>query len=468
MKDLKKLKELGKSLLAVLEGLSGKIETAEAGGKADELKTLKAEYETKGKEFDALEADIAEAEVHARRFASVVRLSKLAEPEGGADSGKTIPEGSPAQAADHDKEDRELENHFADWFYDIGGKVKIPDGAMDALQPKGKGWKEAGGGLAVPKRLAKLIAPTGTFGVQGKALPLLSNTNFGTDLVQTEYKQTLQMYQGEGAALLPFCFVIPTKSGSVIWPALTQHAPGAEGGAQEFGEYGYVSCAWTAEGAEKPDSEALFEQRTYNAYELAAKTTISRTLLNRSAIDIEALLNGLFRASVGHKIDLALIGGNGVGKPLGILDTSAPATTIGTEARQVANEVSYTDLVHLQHGIPPQLRGGAVWILADDALESLKLETDAVGRPIMPINPQTGTYDSLLGRPYKATQRTALGALGDVTFGDFSQYIVPMEQEVVISKSEHRYAERGLILYVVFVQVGGRVSSTRAFRALAA
>jgi len=466
MKDLKKLKDAGKAGLAVLETLSGKIETAEAGGKADELKALRAEYELKGKEFDTLEADIAEAEVHGKRREALARLTKLAEPE--APAGKIIPEGSPAEAVDHDKDAKELENHFTDWFFDLDGKIRLPDKARDALQPTSKGWKQAAGGLAVPKRLSKLLMPVGSLGVMGKALPLLSNTNFGNALIQTEYRQTLQMYQGEGAALLPFCFVIPTKSGSVIWPALTQHAPAAEGAAQEFGEYGGVSCAWTAEGAEKPDSEPLFEQRTYNTHELAAKTSLSRTLLNRSAIDIEALLNGLFRAVVAHKIDLALIAGNGIGKPLGILDTSAAATTIGTVARAVANEVCYEDLVHIQHGVPPQLRGNCVWILGDTALESLKLETDAVGRPLMPINPQTGTYDSLLGRPFKATQRMAVGALGDVTFGDFSQYIVPMEQEIVISKSEHRYAERGLILYVVFVQIGGKVSSTRAFCALAA
>ena len=465
MKDLKKLKELGKNRLAFLEELSGKIETAEAEKKADEVKTLKGEYELKGKEFDGLLADIAEAEVHAKRFAAVNRLNALAEPAGAA-QGKTIPEGAPAEAVDHAKDEEDLENHFANWFYDAAGTYKLPDRARDALQPKGKGWREGAGGLAMPKRLGKLIMPTG-FGVQGKALPVLSNVNFGNQLVQTEYKQTLQMYQGEGAALLPFCFVIPTRSGNVIWPALTQHAPGAEGGAQEFGEYGYVSCNWTAEGSEKPDSEPLFEQRTYVTNELAAKTTISRTLLNRSAIDIEALLNGLFRASVAHKIDLALIAGNGIGKPLGILDVSAVATTIGTQARAVAGQVNFEDLVRVQHGVPPQLRENGVWVIADTALQSLKLQTDAVGRPLMPINPQTGSYDNLLGRPFKATQRTTLGALGDVVFGDFSQYIVPMEQEVIISKSEHRYAERGLILYVLFVQIGGRLSSTRAFQALA-
>jgi HK97 family phage major capsid protein len=457
---LKKYVDQAKALLAQLETLAGKMDQGDDAAKA----AAKTEYEAKSAEYATLESKIEQAKSMEKRRKALAEDEAL---------GKTVVPGvipaekAPATAKNEDNEERELENHFGDWFF---GAKSVPDRAMDALQPKSSGWSGAQGGLALPKRLAKLAVPnTHHLGVMGKALPMLTTSNYGNQLVQAEYKQALQQYQGEGSALLPLCFTIPTKSGSVIWPYLVQGAPGAEGGADEFAEYGFLSCNWTSEGAEKPDSEPRFGQRTYSTHELAAKTRLSRTLLNRSVINIEQLLSGLFRAAIMHKIDLALIAGDGNGKPLGILDTSAPATTIPTVARALGGSVEYEDLVKLQHGIPPQLRGnpGTAWVLADGALQSLKLQVDAVGRPIMPINPQTGTYDTLLGRPYTATQRRALGALGDVTFGDFGNYVVPIEQEVVISKSEHRYAETGEVLYVVFTQVGGRVAATRPFCALA-
>lgn len=464
--NLKKLQGKAQSLMKDMEGLSSRIEEAEGKNDAKAVETLQAEYNGKSAEFDKLDGQIKEAQkVEARRarLVEIDRVSGVAGKTEGAESeGKTAPEIPviEAEAEDHGKAERELENQFTDWFF---GKT-ISDRAMDALQPKSKGWSEAAGGLVMPKRLAGVVLPGhGHLGVMGKALPALSNSETGNKLVPTEFKPQLLQYQGEGAPILPRCFVIPTKSGTVIWPALKQGKPGAEGSANEFAEYGFVYCGWTAEGAEKPDSEAQFEQRTYNTYELAAKTRISRTLLNRSVIDIEMLLGSLFRQAAMHKIDLALINGDGNGKPLGILQAGSGIASVN---RATEDEVAYEDLVRLQHGVPPQLRANGSWVVADDALMSLKLETDSTGRPLMPINPQTGTYDGLLGKPYNATQRMALGDEGDVIFGDWSQYIVAMEQELVISRSEHRYAELGQILYVLFLQIGGKVSTARAFAKL--
>ncbi|MCX7806717.1 MAG: phage major capsid protein, partial [Planctomycetota bacterium] len=85
------------------------------------------------------------------------------------------------------------------------------------------------------------------------------------------------------------------------------------------------------------------------------------------------------------------------------------------------------------------------------------------GRPLYPELIGNAGKKLLNSYPVIPTQRTTLGSDGDVIFGDFTHYVCPVEQEVVVARSEHRYIEKGVIVYVVFCQVGGKVVQPRAF-----
>ncbi|MCX7805708.1 MAG: phage major capsid protein, partial [Planctomycetota bacterium] len=308
-----------------MEALATEMDKAEGEGEAGKarLEALRKEYDGAKAEAESLRRKIEEAKERAKARKAAEDAAAAAEPDGKA----TIPADSPAEPRDHDAEERAKEEAFMDYFC---GKA-ISDRARDLLRPSAQaGWKEAQSGVVVPKRFADAILPERReFGpYRGKALPMVSGANFGNKLFDREFQKTLLMYPGEDAFLFPRCFHVPTKFGTVLFPKLTQGAPGAEGGAEEFAEYGYVACAWTAEGAEKPGAEPKFEQVTLQTYELAARTEISRTLISRSAVDIEQLMGVLFRASILHKLDLAIIQGNGSGKPLGLLNDASGLTHV--------------------------------------------------------------------------------------------------------------------------------------------
>jgi len=454
--DLKKLLEQMRALTAEIESA-----LAEEDGATDEAgkSAARAKYEAKSKEFETLELKVSKAKAHAKRMSVVTEVETLAAP-----SGNVIPllGKTPAQAIDHDKEEAKRVDVFTDF---ICGKA-ISDVAMDSFAPTSKGWDKGKTGFAIPKSLARVLLPETR--ILGKALPLTSVQASPANLFQAELQKQLNMFPGEAASLFPRTFKIPTKSGSVIFPELSQGAPGAEGGADEFAEYGSVACAWTAEGAEKEGTEPVFTQRSMATYELAAKTELSRTLLNRSIIDMEALLGQLFRAAMLHKIDLAIIKGNGVGKPEGILQkvgVAAPARTTGAT-------VKYADLVNLEYAIAPQFRAGANWIVADGAAKALELLVDGNQRPLFATQNDSLSTGPKLGKikGYTAipTQRTTLGAAGDLIFGEIGQYACPVEQEIVMLRSEHEKMSKGVIVFVIFAQIGGKVMQNRAFSKLPA
>jgi len=466
MLDLKKIKAAMEALLAEIEAASGDMEKE---GATEEAKSAaKKIYEAKSLEYSKFEAQIEEAKKHNARKNKLNEITNLSEV---VIEGKSIPAGAiaatvPANPKDNGADERVLEGHFADWFC---GK-SMPEKAFDALKPT-PGFKtaseaEAGHAVRIPARLVRLVMPEAQ--TVGKALPLTSSQASPANTFQADFRADLLQYPGEAPAIFPRAFKIPTRTGQVKWPALDQDAPGAEGGASEFAEYGHVACAWTAEGAQKPGTEPKFVQRDLKAHELSAKTELSRTLMNRSAINIEGLLPGLFRGSLLHKIDLALISGDGNGKPEGVLT----AAGVGAPARTTAAQVKYDDFVNLEHAIAPQLRSGAAWVVADGALKFVKLLKDGQNRPLfVPLTAGAGQQAALgtiLGYPVIPTQRTTLGAAGDVIFGNWEHYVCPVEQEIVLLRSEHEKMSSGVVVFVVFMLVGGKVVQARAFSKLPA
>lgn len=458
MKNLKALQASAKGLIAKIEGLSAKIEAAEAAGKSEDVKTLKIEFDAAGKEFDGVEVEIAEAEAHAKRLESITKLDRLAAPAGAGkseDGGNVIPlHKVDAEPKDQGKEEREIEGHFLDA---LDGKT-IPDGAREVLAPKNDKWGEnASKGVVLPRHLARAVLPE-AFGVRGKALPMTSVGTSGSYITPREFHAELLRFQAENPALFPNVRQVPTTTGKADWPRLKQASPSDQ--------YGGVICTWTGEGADKTDTESEIEQVQVDAYELSAYTELTRTLLRRSGLPLENLMQDLFRTSILGYLDAAILAGNGASKPLGLLDDSSGIETL---ARAEATKVSRDDLIGLKHAIPLGARMGACgFVVSDDAMEYMEKQVNAAGIPVHPVNATTGRLDSLVGKPILGVHsRVALGAAGDVIFGDPKQYIAAVDQEIVFASSDQYKFKSGRTAYVIFMLVGGKPGVPQAFVQLA-
>jgi len=456
MAKMVNVEELQKEMAKCLDEIDNvsKImdETEGVEGKEQEFDDARTIYDEKTAEFEKLEGKVKQAKDQKRRIDMLKQVEGMGAPEKDDTQSKSQTPNPPAEVADFEKKDREHTKAFFDY---VRGET-VTGKRADLLRPSNKNFSK--GGIRLPQRLAKAIHGFDDMGLlsdiltdvegkyQGKAM--LSSQTSPASLVPQDYRAQLLQLAPEESHIYPRARKVPAPTGQVTWPKLTQ---------TDSNEFGGVAVKWINEGGEKPETEPTFEQLQISAHEIAARTEISHTLLSRSVIDLEALLGIEFRNALMNAVDIAFLTGNGTGKPLGIFQDS-----IRSVARQTANQISYDDLVNMEHTLRSNHRSNAIWVIADDAMQYLKKVKDSDGRPLFVPNPSTGAYDTLLGYPYVTTHRLSLGE-NDIVFGDWSQYIVPVENEIVMRRSDDRKIEYNVAVFVVFMLIGGRAAHTRAF-----
>lgn len=428
---------------AAFKALSEATEDDAKTAAQEKLDGLKSAYE-------GLKAQADEAKARIEAEAEVKALEGL-ETEPVIDAKAKIDGAAPAEAKDHNAEAKAHE----DAFYKLmaGGVQDLSGKEMELLTPKSTSFKDGKKGVVMPKSLATMIMGKGyarSMGFVGKALPMLSTDALRSALIPEEYIANLLMLPAEPAHVMDRATVVPTQTGTLTWPVGVQ---------TDANEYAGVTVGWISEGAQKPDSEAEFEQLQISAHELAAYTELSFRLLNRSAIQMEPLLARLFRGAVMDALDTAFLTGSGTGQPLGIVNT----TGIRTVARTTAGTVVWQDYVNLEFQLRSYHRAGAEYAVQDAVLRVNKLATDTDGRQLFTRSVADGMYDRLNGYRYWGTHRLpAIGTTGDVVFAQWREYIIPMEQEVVIKSSDDFRFRNNLRSYVVYVVVGGEMSQPRA------
>lgn len=449
--------------LADMEALEGKI--AEAQGKGDagaeELKTHQAAYDGKVADFETMKQTAETQKAKAARVASLETL-----PEEG--EGHTLPTVA-AKATDQDKK---ANAHLETFVAYCQGK-SLTGEQQELVKPKTKlqtAGKLQGAGAVMPVRMVQALfgkrwagqmdmdwqVPQGMSEEMMAAKVMLSTDIAGAggsgaaSLFQTAFTPELQMLALDEANIMDKVSMAPATSGSVMWPKLVQ---------SDGNELGGVVVEWLDEGAPKPETEPEFEDITIATHEVSAYTEISETLLRRSAVGLEALLATLFRGAVRLEIDRVIVSGTGTGQPLGIVQDA----TVRNRARLVAGAVSDADLVGLKHDIKPAHRNGASFIVADSVEESLEMAVDGQNRPLFRASTATGPYDRLTGYPYfVGTNSPALGTTGDVIYGNLRAYMLGVEAEVVVARSEHYQFRSNRVAFKVHAHVGGRAIQGRA------
>lgn len=267
----------------------------------------------------------------------------------------------------------------------------------------------------------------------------------GGVLVPTTFREQILQVSQQGAIIRPRATVIPTNAAhpdaGLTMPALNQVG---------YGMYGGVQVDWIAEGVTKPDTSAKFTDVNMIPKEVAGSIVATDKLLrNSSAADtlLRSLLGGAIRAAE----DDAYLNGNGVGKPLGIIN--APATL--SVNRATASQLGYVDLV----GMYAKLRmGGApIWQASQSIIPQLMKIKDDNGNLIWQPNAREGTPSTIFGAPVEWNERSPqLGVKGDIVLNDLSYYLIQDGAPLAISASEHVYFRENKTVIKAFFSVDGQ------------
>lgn len=217
--------------------------------------------------------------------------------------------------------------------------------------------------------------------------------------------------------------------------------------------------------ANAADTGPTFEQVAITMHALKAETRLSRFLVADAAFNIESLLAEEFGIATLLGKDDRYLTGNGIGKPVGIVnDSTITQINSGSAAALTADGIK--DLVY---GLASQYRSMSTIVLSTSALTAIRKLKDGSGRYLWDAgygDISGGVPATIEGRPYLVSD--FLDSVSANTYpmfiGDLSAYWTVERQGFTIEVLRELYAGTNQIGYQGFCRYSGAVVNSAAFR----
>ncbi len=195
-----------------------------------------------------------------------------------------------------------------------------------------------------------------------------------------------------------------------------------------------INVYWEGEGQAATASGAKFDQQTLRLNKLFARVDVTDELLE-DAPQLDNYLRVKAPEVMTETINLAIVQGNGVGKPLGFMNSGA-LVTVAAETSQPADTIFHRNLIKMMGRMYAKSWPRAIWLMHQDVWSQLPLlsfrdigaypstaTTAAVPIYMPPGGLSASPYGDLLGRPTLPLQAMeTIGDLGDIALVDLSQY----------------------------------------------
>lgn len=282
--------------------------------------------------------------------------------------------------------------------------------------------------------------------------------------VPEQFRDTIMRVDPQSSLVRPRATVIPAGTppdSAVTMPALDQT------GTAPQNVFGGVVINKVAEGGEKPETDMKLREIKLEPQEFAALMTVTDKLL-RNWPAASATLETLFSQAMFAFEDLQFLRGNGIGGPLGAINSGA---AFGVK-RQIANQFGYDDLTNMLARF--MMNGGdPIWSISKSVMPQLLTMRNEIGSPpvgdgalIWQPNARDNAGNQLLmGYPVRWNQRApALGTLGDVGLFDFSKYLIKDGSGPFVAASEHVKFTENKTVFKIFWNVDGQPWLTEPFQ----
>jgi len=290
------------------------------------------------------------------------------------------------------------------------------------------------------KVLARGGMPQSLLKANDKALGEDDDTAGGF-LVPEEFNSEVIRYATESAIVRPRARVFPMARDILTLPTLDQSSD----------KFGGVDLHWIGESVLKVESQPKFGKIVLNSKKLIGLCPTSDELLADSAVNLANFLVTLFGEAIAYEEDKQFLTGDGMGKPLGIINCPGATCVV----RTTASKIQFADILAMYGDLPAWADPRAIWMTTKAGMEQLlqirsgvwdgtNIDETAGSLLVMP-NLTAGLPPTLLGKPIVLTDKLpALGTKGDFILGDLSSYFIGDRGALQVTSSIHdrfRYDE---------------------------
>ena len=290
-----------------------------------------------------------------------------------------------------------------------------------------------------------------------------SQGSTGAFLLFTEFLPELQKLIIEKQIVRKYAKVVPMNQESIRVPRIYDSTHyNATYGVQVHGGM------TTNVAAEASDRSATGGDPTFADVMLIAKVyaemhKVSNELLMDSPMSMAPLLQTLLFESLGFREDYDLLLGNGGNKCLGGLNSANKALISTT--RTVTGHLTFDDALNQYISMLPSSVNNAIWICSPSAFADIMKFAVVVGvggNSVMVGNypGQSGVQTPpayLLGRPIFVSEKVpALGTAGDLSFCDWSYYLLGDRMEPTLTTSDQRYFETYQTAFLLSERIDGQ------------
>jgi len=282
-------------------------------------------------------------------------------------------------------------------------------------------------------------------------------------------------------------FTVPTEVESTIMRALTEISPiRAIAGNRQVSSTSFkkpfartgAAAGWVAEtGARAETDTPVLEELDFPTMELYAMPAASQTLLDDSAVDIEAWIAEEVRIAFAAQENTAFVSGNGTNKPKGFLDYDQVADAswswgnIGYVATGADGAFAGTDPEHalfdLIYTLNAGYRGNANWVMNRSTQAEVRKIKDGDGNYIWQPASEAGARPMILGFPVVETEDMPGIASNEtaIAFGDFQRGYLVVDR-IGIRVLRDPFSSKPYVLFYTTKRVGGGVQDFGAIKLL--
>jgi HK97 family phage major capsid protein len=259
----------------------------------------------------------------------------------------------------------------------------------------------------------------------------------GGALIPSEFQAQLMSVAGEASIVRKRATIIPLRRRQLDIPVLDQ--TGTTAGEGHW--FGGLAFHWAEEATADSGSDPKFKSVSLVARELIGLTRASNSLLDDSAISLEAFLSGPlgFAGGVAWMEDYAFLRGSGVGKPLGVINAGCTIE----EGRVAAGDVQFDDIIDMLEHFLPSSKG--VWVISQSLMAKIISLSGPASHPsfVFIPNGRDGIPSTLFGFPIEWSEKPPrIGTKGDIGLYDFRYYLVGDRQATTVESTRfEKWAE---------------------------